>query len=828
MATQLLITEEDEQPQYAGEPSIIPTEDGGAIVDLEPQPEPGKAEALQTAEWDANLAEYLDDTQLMRIAGDLIDGVKSDDASRDEWKKILKDGMEQLGLENMPRDIPYKGACGVTYPLIMEAAVRFQARAIVEMFPEGGPVETKVVGEETDETREQSERVRDYLNYLLSDKDEGYFPDYDQMLLWLAIQGSMFRKVWRDPLRNMTSSRYIKSDDIVLSYGAADEVTAPRLTHLLRYTPNEVLKLQVAGFYRDIPLVKVTQEADPGPMAEKANEIEGVEAPTDDKHARRLLYEVHTELYLEDDPAADQNGIALPYVVTIDEESQVVLAIRRGWRQNDPERKRREYFVHYRFFPGFGVYGYGYAHLAAGHNRAITSILRQLVDAGQFANLPAGVITKGALKKDQNNVPFAPGEFKELDNVAPERPISNLISPLPFKEPSAVLFQMMNGLIESGQRLTNLMDAEVGDGSTQQAVGTVVALLEQSLQVQSAIHKRMHRAQHKEFRLIAETEREFIPPEGYPYNVGGTDRKVMQQDFDDRVDVIPVSDPKAFTTTQRMAKAQFVFQTAQTAPQLHKAHGVYKYMYDAAGIDNTDAFLAQEPPPPYTGDPNSENMAVMQGKQLQARPDQDHESHCTAHLLMLQIPGMMMSPPGQILFKHAVEHELLGIWSTEQQAITQTTAANPALRQAQAMGAQIQPIQLPPPGQPMPPELENAYAKATATAMQRVVAKLKAMVPMPPGQTDPAMIQAQTNAEDVKMKDSRERMKIAEDAKAKAEATALAARKHADEMALEYEKLTADVTSEQMALEQAAREGAMGRLTTLATRPQQQPQRPMQ
>lgn len=828
MATQLLITEEDEQPQYAGEPSIIPTEDGGAIVDLEPQPEPGKAEALQTAEWDANLAEYLDDTALGRIGGAVCDAVKADDASREEWKKVIKDGMDLLGFTSTPRSTPFEGACGVVYPMITEAAVKFQARAFVEMCPDGGPVDTIVLGQENEQTTDQAERVRDFMNWYLTERDEAYYADYDQMLLWLPILGSVFRKVWWDPSEERVTSRYVHPDDLIVSYGAADIDTAPRVTQELRYTGNELKKLQLAGFYRDTSLVPVTQHADPGPLAEKADEIEGVLPTNDDPSARRKLYEVHTELDIEEDPVQRPEGLKLPYVVTIDEESQAVLSIRRNWKQNDAKFKRRAYFVHYRYLPGLGCYGYGLLHVAGGLARATTSILRQLVDAGQFANLPGGLIAKGALKKEQNNIPIGPGEWREVDQVSPERPLKDMMAPMPYKDASAVLFQLNNGLIESGQRLTSTTDAEVGDGSTQQPVGTVLALIENATQVQSAVHKRMHQAQRREFRLMSDLLGEHAPADGYPFNVIGGNRKVMAQDFDGRVDVIPVSDPKSFTATQRIAKAQFLMQTAMTAPQLHIAKKLYQRIYHAAGIDDAESVMTPDAPPPYTGDPNSENMAVMEGKQLQARPDQDHEAHCTAHLLMLQIPGMMMSPPGQVLFRHALQHELLGIWTAEQQAIMQTAAANPALRQAQAMGAQIQPIQLPPPGQPMPPELENAYAKATATAMQRVVAKLKAMVPMPPGQTDPAMIQAQTNAQDVQMKDSRERMKIAEDAKAKAEANALVARKHEDEMALEYEKLTADVTSEQMALEQAAREGAMGRLTTLATRPQPPQSRPMQ
>lgn len=824
MATQVLISEDDEAlGDQSVEPTITPTDDGGAVVDFTEQPEPDPSQALQQAPWDANLAEYLDDTALGRIGSEVCDAVKADDASREEWKKANKDGMDLLGFISTPRSTPFEGACGVVYPMITEAAIKFQARAFVEMCPDGGPVDTVILGAETKETRDQSERVRDFMNWYLTEQDESYYADYDQMLLWLPILGSVFRKVWWDPSEERVTSRYVHPDDLIVSYGASDIDTAPRITQELRYTGNELKKLQIAGMYRDTALVPVTQHADPGPLSEKADEIEGVVPTTDDPSARRKLFEVHTELDIEADPVERPEGLKLPYVVTIDEETQAVLAIRRNWRQQDQKFKRRKFFVHYRYLPGLGCYGYGLLHVAGGLARAATSMLRQLVDAGQFANLPAGIKAKGAIRADQNNLPFGPGEWREVDNVDPSRPIANMLSALPYKEPSATLFQLMNGVIESGQRLTSTTDAEVGDGSTQQPVGTVLALIENATQVQSAVHKRSHQTQRREFRLMSDLFGEHAPQEGYPFNVVGGQRKVMAQDFDAKIDVVPISDPKSFTATQRIAKAQFALQTATTAPQLHNAKELYKYVYQTAGIDAADGFMAPDPPKPYTADPNSENLAAMSGKPLAVRPDQDHAAHCTAHLLMLQIPGMMMSPAGQTIFRHAVEHELNGIWQREAQEIAQIDQANPAKQQARALGAQVPPLQLPPPGQPMDPALENAYAQKAAQAMSAVVAKIKAMVPMPPGQTDPAMIQAQTNIEDVHLRDQREREKIRLDAEAKARDSAQKAAEHNDTVALEYEKLTADVTSEQMALEQAAREGVMDRIASVAIRPQPQP-----
>lgn len=806
MPTQFLIEDPIETIEEPS-PSLIPTEDGGAIVDLDGEMEPEEP-GIEQAAWGANLAEVLSDETLRKIGSEVLDAVKADDDSREEWKKAIKDGMDLLGFVNTPKSSPFPGACGVTYPLITEAAIKFQARAIAEMFPEGGPVDTIIMGQENDQVRDQAERVRDFLNYMLTEQDEGYYPDFDQMLLWLPILGSVFRKVWFDPASNMVKSRYKHPDQIIVSYGSADIDTAPRVTDVLLYTPNEIKRLQLAGFYRDVELIPVTQEADGGPLAEKSREIEGVEPTSSDPSARRTVYEVHTDLDIEEDPARHPDGLQVPYIVSIDEESQTVLSIRRSWREGDPLFKRRSYFVHYRYLPGLGCYGYGLLHIAGGLARASTSLLRQLVDAGQFANLPGGFKAKGN-KPEKNNVPIGPGEWNEIDVIDPTKPVSNMFAPLPYKEPSATLMNLMTGIIQAGQRLTSIADAEIGDGSTQQPVGTVLALIENHAQIQSSIHKRMHQAQRKEFRLIAEQVAEHAPQEGYPFPVKGGNQSVLAQDFDQRVDVIPVSDPKSFTATQRIAKAQFEMQLASTAPPgLFNVKEAFKRSLKRAGIDDADAILAPDPPQPYTGDPNSENMAASQGMQLKVRPDQDHEAHCTAHLLMLQIPGFAQSPAGQIVFRHAVEHELWGIWARRAGEYGQM-AQNP--QAAMAMQQQGMPPQLPPPGQPMPPQMENLFAKQTADAMAKVVEKIKAMVPMPPGMTDPAMVQAETNAKEVDLRDEREREKMALQAREKDKALLVQEAQHADKMALEYEKLTEQADQNQIALEAQLREGVAQR-----------------
>lgn len=811
-----------DEPDVFGPENLTYQDDGSLIIETEPLLE-AQASILGMLPWDANLADAMGEGDLSTIANEIIEGVERDEQSRSEWSKTIKDSLSLLGFENTPRDEPFPGSCGVTYPMIAEAAIRFQSKAIVEMFPEGGPVDTKIMGEETEQTREQAERVRDYLNYHMTEIDAGYEADFDQMLFPLATHGSAFRKVYDDPIEGHVTSRFIPADDVIVSYGSTDIARASRVTHKLRMTPNDVKKMQLAGMWSDIELSPVGTEPDRGPMREAADDVTGNEPSQDDPQARREIYEVHCDIDVPGDdgwpspPGPDgmmgpliekPPGLLLPYVVTVDKETQKVLAIRRNWVDGDPLFKRDVYFVHYRYLAGEGFYGLGLLHIVGGLARGATALLRQLVDAGQMANLPGGFKAKGA-KPEHNQAPIGFGEWREIDTMG--MPVNQAFMPLPFKEPSPALLDMMRGMIDSGSRLAGLSDAEVGDGSTQQAVGTTLALLEQATQNQSAIHKRMHRAQRTELKLIASRIRRSIPEGGYPYNVAGGNRQVMAQDFDDRVDIIPISDPKNFTATQRIAKAQFLLQTASGAAALHDGAAVYRRVYQLVGIDDADSLMKQPPPKPKAADPVSENLAVMQGVGITVRPDQDHEAHAATHLEFLKLPNAMQQPWFGPLFRHAIEHEMWAIWKA-------------AAAQFGGRG-----VQLPPLGQEMPPDTENAFAMLAPAATRQVVAGIIAATPQIPVAPDPAMVQAQTNATEVQLRDARENRKLGIDEvrvqiagqqaqeRAANDAGKLAADRaqHAEEMEFDHTKLAIDARLEAQALTQKAREAEAARLADL-------------
>lgn len=785
--------------------------DGGMFVTMG-GPAEEQAPDLGALPWDANLADAIPEGELSKLGLSIIEAVERDEESRSEWAKTAKDGRDLLGFKNTPRDEPFPGSCGVTYPMLAEGAIRFQSRAIIEMFPEGGPADVKIVGEETDETREQSERVRDFVNYHLTEVDVGYEADFDQMLFPMALDGSAFRKVYDDPIEGHTVSRFVPADDLIVAYGATD-INRVRVTHKLRMTANEVRKMQLSGLWSDIELTPVTEEAEPGPTREAADEITGAEPGQDDSSARREIYEVHIDaeipgddLWPSQDPQAPPmekpDGLKLPYVITVDKETQKVLAIKRNWRQGDPLFKREPYFVHYRYLAGDGFYGLGLLHIVGGLARGATSLLRQLVDAGQMANLPAGFKAKGA-KPEHNSAMIGFGEWREIDTMG--MPVRDAFAPLPFKEPSAVLMQLMQGLIEAGGRLASLTDAEVGDGSTQQAVGTVLALLENATQIQSAIHKRLHRAQKTELRLIVARIAQSIPPEGYPYNVQGGNRAVMAQDFDGRVDVIPVSDPKNFTATQRIAKAQLILQTAMGAPQIHNGKAVYRRFYQLVGVDDADGLMAPAPPKANPADPLTENLAAMQGMPVAVRPDQDHGAHSEAHLAFLGLPNAMQQAWFGPLLRHAVEHEVWSIWAGMQTAV----------------GAQMPPL-----GKPMPPQIENIFAQFAAPAMAKAVARINAMAPQVSTPADPAMIQAETNAEEVRLRHLIEQAKLALAAqeigqKAQIEGAKIEqkADEHQDKMELQHTELAVDTRMETSRMAQSARDAAAGRQVTMATKP---------
>lgn len=759
----------------SGGADVTEGEDGSMTFDLGPM-----LDAQAAMQHDANLAGFMDDEDLNRIAADLLDAFDADKASREEWEQSYVDGLRLLGIKIEKREDPWPDACGITVPLLLEAAIRFQGRTITELFPSSGPVKTSIIGKITPEKQAQAERVKTYLNYHLTEVDRGYFADLDQMLFMLPVSGQTFRKVWYDPLEGCTTSRWLRGEDVVHSY-AVDVNKAPRVSHVMRLTPNDVRRLQVAGLYLDTPLVPPSVGADDEPIIQAKDELEGKEPNIAGQHdERHTLLEIHCELDLpgfEDqtdrrDPESgatisEPTGIALPYVVTIDRDSRRVLAIYRNWREDDRLRKKRTYFVGYGYIPGPGSYALGLVHIIGGLSAGATSILRQLVDAGELATLPAGFRAKGLRVKD-NDVPLAPGEWREVD--APGIDLTKALVPLPYKGGDATLLQMFGQIVEMAQRLASTSDEVIGDIPPGAPVGTTLAALEQALKPLSAIHKRLHEAQKQEFALIAQNIADHLPVEGYPYEVAGGEAVIMATDFDKRVDVLPVSDPNTTSKPQRIAKAQAIKQLAQEGQQLgvnHDMRQVWLDMYAAIGVEEPDRLMPPPPPPPepISADPASENVLVLGGQAIQATPGQPHMEHVAVHLSLLGLPGYSSTPAGQSIITHIFQHVALMARDAVNAMIAQKFAemqrqmpapmagmmpGGPASQPASQPGGGMpgqppgigalpppappqppQPPRLPEPGQPYPPELEPfksqieaELAKQQAQLSQQVTAQL--------------------------------------------------------------------------------------------------------
>ena len=635
---------------FAGGAEIIEGPDGAIVQALETM-----GVEVQTTEYDhnANLAEVLDDTILGEISSDLRGQYEADQESRAEWEEGYTKGLDLLGIQYEERTQPFQGASGVTHPIIAESVTQFQAQAYKELLPSGGPVRTNVLGMQDAEKEAQAVRVKDFMNYMLMEVMEEFDPDTDQMLFYLPLSGSTFKKVYFDETKQRPVSKFVPAEDLVVSYAASDLATASRITHVLRMDENEIRKLQVAGFYRDVD-ISADYEADSDPVKSKVNELDGVE-----KSATEDLYtvlEMHVNLDIEGfedlDQMGEPTGIKLPYIVTLDQGSGEILAIRRNYEQNDALKKKVAYFVHYKFLPGLGFYGFGLIHMIGGLGKAATSILRQLIDAGTLANLPSGFKARG-IRVRNDDEPIAPGEFRDID--APGGDIRNSIIPLPYKEPSGTLGQLLGVLIESGRRFVSIADQQTGSpGSQSQPVGTTVALLERGMKVMSAIHKRLHYAQKTEFRILARLIRDNMPP-SYPYATG-VDAGIKQSDFDDRVDVLPVSDPNIFSMAQRITLAQTQLQLAQSNPQLHNLQAAYKRMYQALEVQNIDEILPPAPEPQPT-DPSIENARALAGQLLTVFPEQDHDAHMATHVALLVTPLVQASPSVfGMLISHCMEH----------------------------------------------------------------------------------------------------------------------------------------------------------------------------
>jgi hypothetical protein len=682
----------------------------------------------------ANLAEILDESTLGEISSELREMYEEDMDSRQDWEQSYTKGLDLLGIKYEERTQPFDGATGVTHPLIAESVTQFQAQAYKELLPAGGPVKTQVLGSKTMEKEAQASRVKNFMNYQVTEVMEEFDPDTDQMLFYLPLSGSTFKKVYFDPTKNRAVSAFVPSEDLVVPYSATDLNTAPRVTHVLRMDANQVRKMQVAGIYRDVE-VSTSDESD-DPVREKVDQIEGVsKGYSDDVHT---ILEMHVEMDLEGfedmGPSGEPTGIKLPYIVTLDHGSGEILSVTRNYDQQDPLKRKRQYFVHYKFLPGLGFYGFGLIHMIGGLGRAATSILRQLIDSGTLANLPSGFKARG-IRIRNDDEPLSPGEFRDID--APGGDIRNSIIPLPFKEPSGTLAQLLASLIEGGRRFVSIADQQLGDGakSGDMPVGTTVALLERGMKVMSAIHKRLHYAQKTEFRLLARIFAENLPS-SYPYEVAGAPSEIKSQDFDGRVDVIPVSDPNIFSMAQRVTLAQTQLQLAQSNPQIHNLHEAYKRMYQALEVQNIDEILPAKKEPQPTS-PSIENAKGMQGELLTAFQQQDHDAHIMTHIAFMKLPLVSTSPNIYAIFMgHLQDHISMKARLTVMAQVQEQQAQAQQMALAAQMGA-VDPM--------MAQQQMQAASAMTEEMVEAEVARLEAqftqeiiqMLAPPEGGQDP-------------------------------------------------------------------------------------------
>jgi hypothetical protein len=611
--------------------------------------------------FNANLAEVLPDDILGSIANDLLSSIKGDKQSRSEWEKTYTDGLKYLGMKfDEGRSQPFEGSSGVIHPILAESVTAFQAQAYKEMLPAKGPVKTEIIGARTIETENQAERVQEFMNYYIMNVMEEYDPELDQMLFYLPLAGSAFKKIYFDYVLNRAMSKFIPPEDLIVPYEAADMSSAERITHVINMSSNEIKKQQLTGFYANVDIGSDGYADDISEVEEAIDEIQGI-TPSYKENRNRTVYEVHTVLdiegYEDRDAEGNTTGLKLPYIVTIEESSQKILSIRRNYLENDLLKNKINYFVQYKFMPGLGFYGLGLSHMIGGLSKASTSILRQLIDAGTLANLPAGFKARGMRIRDEDE-PLQPGEFRDIDTTGGSLK-ENLI-PLPVKEPSNVLMQLLGLLIDSGKRFAAVADMNIGDVNQAMPVGTTVALLERGTKVMSAIHKRLHYSQKLEFGLLAKVFGESLPPV-YNFQVGSGQNQIKQQDFDDRVDIIPVSDPNIFSQSQRVTLAQELLQMVQSNPQVHGPLGVYeayRRMYSALGVDNVDALLM--PPPDMTPKPvdaGIENANLLMGQPAQAFPEQNHQAHIDTHKSLFFTDLVKDSPQVQaLIISHCMQH----------------------------------------------------------------------------------------------------------------------------------------------------------------------------
>ncbi len=678
-------------------PGITEFDDGSAIVgEYEEEGEP-----IVDVPFDGNLADVIDEGELSSISFDLVGSIEDDFSARQDWEDTYKKGLEFLGMKTEDRTEPFEGSSGVIHPLLAESVTQFQAQAYRELLPATGPVRTAVVGAQNEMLVKQSERVKDYMNYMITYEMEEYDPELDQMLFYLPVIGSTFKKVYFDPLKGRAVSKFIHAEDVIVPYGSTDLASSPRITHRISMDSNDIRKLQLVGFYKDIdlPMASNYDDASMGEVEESIDDIQGVHpsGPSEDI----TLYEVHTSLDIEgfEDMGEDgePTGLRLPYIVTIIADSGDVLSVRRSYEEADPMKRAKQYFVHYKFLPGLGFYGLGLTHMIGGLAQASTSILRQLIDAGTLSNLPAGFKARGARIRDEDS-PLQPGEFRDIDVVGGT--LQGSLLPLPFKEPSGTLYNLLGTLVDAGRRFASMADMKVGEMSGETPVGTTMAIMERGTKVMSAIHKRLHYSQKIEFKLLSRIFAETI--QSYPYQADmQMGPEVFVQDFDARIDVLPVSDPNIFSMSQRIALAQTELQMVQSNPDIHGGpqglYQAYRKMYEALGVNNIDGILPPPPPPPPPVNPSKENQNALMGAPLQAFPPQDHEAHIEAHMAVMSTPAMQLNTNAIMALQgHIQEHiGLLAEAQAQQEVMSQIPPEQMQMMQQQAM---MQPP--PPPGQP--------------------------------------------------------------------------------------------------------------------------------
>ena len=642
------VPEEEELPDTSLF-EIIQEDDGAVVVDFDPSSEYGPSEDFYS-----NLAEDMDDSALSGVSNQLMGEFDSNKSSRRDWEEAYSKGLDLLGFNYEERTEPFAGATGVTHPLLAEAATQFQAQAFNELLPAGGPVRTDVMGSVTKEKEEQSQRVRQFMNYYITNVMEEYTPELDQMLFYLPLAGSTFKKVYYDSSLDRAVSKFVAAENLVVPYEANDLETCPNITHIVRMPMNDLRKKQIAGFYRDVAVLP--SQSTSNSINEQIDKIDGVTASNVDYDC--TLLECHVDLDLEGhedrDSEGEETGIKLPYLVTISQDNGKVLSIRRNYEENDPTYKKTQYFVHFKFLPGFGFYGLGLIHTIGGLSRTATAALRQLIDAGTLSNLPAGFKARGLRIRD-DSTPLQPGEFRDVD--APGGAIRDSLMPLPFKGPDQTLFQLLGFVVQAAQRFATITDLKVGDGNQSAPVGTTIAMMEQGSRVMSAVHKRLHYSMRVEFKLLSRVMSVYLPQE-YPYTVQGGDHTIFAKDFDGRVDIIPISDPNIFSQAQRITLAQTAIQLAMQAPEIHNMYEVYRRMYEALNVRDVDKILI--PPSAseaFEKDAAQENIDTFSGSGLIAYEGQDHQAHIMAHMIfgssqiVSQTPRIAME-----LQKHIMAH----------------------------------------------------------------------------------------------------------------------------------------------------------------------------